>query len=194
MAHKLRVIDEMDPTEPGNDPVNLVSVIATVIDDLESAHPTLSIESDLPVAAHVNASPSIRLVFEELLSNAIEHAEKLPGALSIEVSIDRAPDSITVCITDDGPGIHPDELAALRSGDESKLLHTSGAGLWLATWLIELFEGEIEFETDPDHGTTVVIRFHRSSKIEYMAETAQNDMRMFQSETTSSADHPGFSK
>lgn len=176
MADKLRIIDDMDPNDPGAEAINLVSLIDSVRSDILENHPEVRIQADLPGAAYVNGNSGIRIIIEELLQNAIEHCDRPTADLLIEISVDRNSEAVSITISDNGPGIHADELAALESGQETKLLHTSGAGLWLVTWVVELFGGEIDFDTSHD-GTTVTLTFPRSSTVEYFAEAAKNEIK-----------------
>ena len=178
MAEKLRVIDEVDPNDPATGPKNIVSIVEPLLRDVQSSYPDVTIDRHLTTVAYVHGGPAMRMIFDELLTNAIDHAERPLEALRIGVTVTTTKDSVRVEISDNGPGIHPDELDALRAGHENQLLHTSGAGLWVVTWLVELFDGEISFDSDRSEGTTVTIEFDRSSPMSYAAETAQNEVPM----------------
>ena len=89
----------------------------------------------------------------------------------IEVEIEKeTPDGRTVptiltaeSITDDGPGIHPEEYEVITGKSEiTQFNHASGLGLWLVYWIVQRSGGDIEFQSS-ESGSTVTIQLpHRS--------------------------------
>lgn len=71
----------------------------------------------------------------------------------------------------------------LRSGHENHRFYTSGAGLWVVTWLVELFDVEILFDSELNEGTTVTTVIDRVSSVSYAAEPAQNEVPTLVRET-----------
>jgi signal transduction histidine kinase len=101
------------------------------------------------------------VVVRELIENAVEHHRDGSSVPTVSIDVVTLPDRVTLAITDNGPGIPSAELRALDEGIETALTHTSGAGLWVVTWLVRLLDGDLEIDADPDDGTTVTIRFER---------------------------------
>ena len=75
---------------------------------------------------------------------------------SITVEVDD--EFAAVTISDNGPGIPPEEWAVVTGDTEiSQLEHGSGLGLWLVRWVTEGYGGELTYhEREP--GSTISIR------------------------------------
>ena len=69
---------------------------------------------------------------------------------------------IEVRISDNGPGIPESELEPLRAGKEEPVVHLSGLGLWFVVWTVRHSGGDIDFETEEQAGTTVILRVPRA--------------------------------
>ncbi|MFB6146557.1 MAG: ATP-binding protein [Halobacteriaceae archaeon] len=118
-------------------------------------HPDVAVETDLPESLSVRANPLIETAFDELLDNAVEHADADPTRIEVSAAPDPGSrtGSVRVRIADNGPGIPDSELDVLRRGHETGLEHASGLGLWLVTWVVEASGGTVDFDTVG--GTTV---------------------------------------
>jgi PAS domain S-box-containing protein len=99
-------------------------------------------------------------VLANLLSNAIKFT---PAGGRIEVRLATGPEQATLTVTDDGPGIQPQERARLFErlfrGDDVKRLQVSGAGLGLAIArsIVEAHDGAIAVRSQPSGGATFEI-------------------------------------
>jgi len=135
-------------------PVVVPEVVEAGVGRAREAYPAATITvsgTDAPVVR--TNSALLRLVLLNLLENAVEHAGAEP-TVTVDVSADR--ETVTVTVTDDGPGIPEHELAVVADGDESALEHGSGMGLWLVSWGTTTIGGDIAFETD-GAGTTATL-------------------------------------
>jgi len=64
---------------------------------------------------------------------------------------------VEIRVSDDGPGVPPEERAVLSGEREiDPLHHTAGLGLWLTDWIISQAGGTVDI--DCDDGTTVIVR------------------------------------
>ena len=133
--------------------LDLATTAATVIDEVRADHPEVTIDANLPATAPVRASTVIELALEEVLENAIIHNDRDDPRVGVDLVVDD--DWVTVEVTDDGPGIPPEEVAVLETGTETALDHGSGLGLWLIYWTVTKYGGEVTFDADGDRGTTV---------------------------------------
>jgi signal transduction histidine kinase len=73
---------------------------------------------------------------------------------------------LEVRVSDDGPGIPEQDLAAVRDGDETPLQHGSGLGLWVVQWAVTRLGGEVAFDSSDDAGTTVTVRLPKAHRAE----------------------------
>jgi signal transduction histidine kinase len=102
----------------------------------------------------------IRQVLLNLLTNAHEYC---PEGASIRVSARRSDGNVEVMVTDDGPGITPDQLEHIferfTRGEAGMTQRVGGTGLGLAISksLVELHGGAIGAESVPGQGSTFTI-------------------------------------
>lgn len=133
---------------------DLADVVEEVLAEIRDGHGfegRLDASGMAPVV--VSADPLFPVALQEVVRNAIEHADG--SAPTIECSVERDGDVATLRIADDGPGIPEDELAALSSGEESPLSHASGIGLWFVHWIARGSGGDATVRNRPGGGTIV---------------------------------------
>jgi signal transduction histidine kinase len=142
------IIDQIDQT----DTFDIGSLLSSLVSEYETQHPdaTISVES-AQIATEANAE-SVSLAVEELLENALTHAGPEPA---IDIAIDQPNESrVELTIEDDGPGIPEAERQALEEGQETPLRHSSGFGLWTASWLLSRTGGAVSI-IETESGTCV---------------------------------------
>ncbi len=136
-------------------PTRVRSLVAKIIEQLRSPGVTISaqIPDDLPLV-NVEAG-RIEVVLHNLVANAL-----LYGEGEVCISVERRGDAIIVSVSDNGPGIDPDELPHVferfyraRYGHQR---HSGGTGLGLAICkaFIEAHGGAIWAESSM-LGTTI---------------------------------------
>jgi signal transduction histidine kinase len=121
-------------------------------------YPNVEIRTDLPGRAAVVSLDLVDSAIDNVLENAIEHHDDDRPVIDVEVA-DTGSGEVELRVTDDGPGIPAEELAALERGDEDPLTHTSGLGLWITKWIVSESGGSVEFEDNDPSGTVVSMRF-----------------------------------
>jgi signal transduction histidine kinase len=108
----------------------------------------------------------IRQVVFNLLSNAFKFT---PQDGSITLSAIIVDGEVQIAVTDSGPGIAPEVKANVfdRFAAKGRAGQPAGAGLGLALVkrFIELHDGWVEIESNPDHGTTVRCHIPRRMQI-----------------------------
>jgi len=153
-TEKARAIERVIESDEGQVTLDLRSMVNRGVANVSAAHPEASydvqITDQLPVRVH-RAFP---YAVENLIENAVTHCED--GA-SVTVAATTAGDTVTLRITDDGPGISEAELEVFDNREETPLKHGTGVGLWLVNWVVDRSCGDLEFDTGPD-GTTVTVR------------------------------------
>ncbi len=99
----------------------------------------------------------IRRVISNLLENAIKYS---PPGSTVTVSSDESDDYVRISITDQGPGIGPEDQAKVFmkfyrcENDATKSVKGTGLGLYLARYFIELHEGAIDLKSEIGKGST----------------------------------------
>jgi PAS domain S-box-containing protein len=116
---------------------------------------TLRVSPGLP--AFATNRTALRLVFANLMGNAIKHHDRQAGTVEVDWR-DAGPSFHEFTVSDDGPGIAPqyhekafEMFQTLRPRDE---VEGSGMGLALIKRLIESREGMITIESSSGRGTT----------------------------------------
>jgi signal transduction histidine kinase len=136
--------------------VDLVPAIESAVAALTDRYPDATVETVLPSALAAHALEDIGRAIRELLDNAARHAEG--SAPWIRITADRTDDRAVVEIQDACPPIPEYEYRILTGEQEMNgVTHTSGLGLWLVYWVVDLSDGHIDFETSPDGGNTVTV-------------------------------------
>ncbi|WP_396613176.1 histidine kinase N-terminal 7TM domain-containing protein [Haloferax sp. S1W] len=166
LAEKIRSIEKGLDTQANQQPTELMGVLQTVIDRIDRDWPSASLSLSGPDEVQVLTCSIVEPLFHNIVENAAEHGGDAP---TIDVSVTPSDEWVTIEVADDGPGIPAAELAAIESG-ETQLLHTSGVGLWLVTWLVRQSNGTIDFDVGDD-GTTVRIRLRRVTGRQATPET-----------------------
>jgi K+-sensing histidine kinase KdpD len=93
----------------------------------ESVDLTISVPDMVRVWAH----PHVRDALHEVLENAIKHSDRDQANVEVEVERTAAGD-VKLTVTDDGPHVPTNEIAALDRMEEQPLTHSDGLGLWYA--------------------------------------------------------------
>lgn len=157
--HMTRVISDVrmltdTPTATDPVPVDLAAVLGEVIEDLQSAHGTVEVETNIPGPVIVEADDLLHRVFANVLQNAVVHNDSSSPEIAVDVRT--TGDHAVVDIADNGPGIPPEKLTALfeRSHDTGS---THGLGLYLVSTLVDRYDGAIDVTDTGPEGTTFTI-------------------------------------
>jgi CheY-like chemotaxis protein len=113
----------------------------------------------------------IRQIFLNLVGNAIKFTEQGHIGLKIESLPQQTPDpdhiDLRIIVSDTGRGIAPEMLERIfesfeqQEGDDSRRQDGAGLGLAICTRLVELMEGEIRAESEPNKGSRFFITLPR---------------------------------
>ncbi len=93
-----------------------------------------------------------------LLSNALDAVEPETGAVVLSCSYDAAENFVRIGVSDNGVGIPPESMKRLFEPFHStKGLRGTGLGLAVTKKLVEEHGGDIDVDSAPGHGTTIII-------------------------------------
>jgi two-component system, OmpR family, sensor kinase len=160
---EILTLSRMDTVSYPKERFNLAELANIIIDDcqLEAEHKSCVIEDSLDREIEILGSPELlRRAIENILRNAVKFAD---SHTAINVSITDHNSNAVIEITDQGPGISPEDHAHLFEpfyrGDQARDHSVSGYGLGLsiAKKAIELHKGTINFEEAAKGGSRVVI-------------------------------------
>ncbi|MFT4944968.1 MAG: signal transduction histidine kinase [Halovenus sp.] len=103
----------------------------------------------------VRADWRLRVVFEQLIENALKHTGEPPA---VEITVTADEDSVSVRVADDGPGVPADELVGIvGERDRTQLTHGSGLGLWLVRLVLDDYGGDLSYESPPEYGSVFTV-------------------------------------
>jgi PAS domain S-box-containing protein len=142
------------------------AVLERVLKDLELLLAETGAEvtyDDLPtVVADEN---QLGQLFQNLVSNAAEHAADGDGPPRIHVDGEAHADAVVFSITDNGPGIPPDQHERVFELFEQSSRDDDGTGIGLAICqrIVNRHEGDIWIESDEGEGTTFHVELPKRS-------------------------------
>ncbi|QPV61616.1 HAMP domain-containing histidine kinase [Halosimplex litoreum] len=156
-ARELEQLLEHDAFE--TEAVDIVTVVEGAVRTVETTHSRLTLTLDLPDERRVQAPPLFRQAIEHVLENAAEHNDSPDPRAEVTVEAPEA-GMVALSIADNGPGIDQNELIHNTGAAETGLEHSTGLGLWLATWIVEEGGGTLAVETPSsgEFGTVVTLR------------------------------------
>jgi K+-sensing histidine kinase KdpD len=147
-------------------PTDICALVNRAVDTLRP----LSIRKQQTVQLHLPSTCGpveadrgrIEQVLTNILSNAIKFA---PKQSEIDVHLSEADSRIQICIADRGPGIPEEDQAHVFDKfyvvADGRGLAGLGLGLYIAREIIELHEGRIWVESEPEQGSTFCFELPR---------------------------------
>ncbi|MFP4530718.1 MAG: PAS domain-containing protein [Halodesulfurarchaeum sp.] len=143
--------------------LDLVSIAESVVSVFERTHPTADVRFSAPDRLPVRAVETIGRAVEELIENAIVHADSEP-TVDIEVGSDGTRGWIRVA--DTGPKIPEMEQSVLTDSAEiTPLYHGSGFGLWLVNHVVNRSGGTLTFDERDPRGNVVTLEFRTPGSV-----------------------------
>lgn len=132
--------------------VDLGPILEEHVESFRAAYPDLSVEcGDVPAVA-VEADDLLDRVFDNLLTNAVEHNDSPAPMVTVEVELHE--EVVTVRIADNGPGISDDRRESIfEKGERGSGSDGDGFGLYLVKDVVESYGGAIRVSDNDPHGT-----------------------------------------
>ncbi len=132
--------------------VDLKEALKEQIEDTKQIYPDAEIEAktDIP-DIKIKADEMLASVFRNILFNAIQHNDKQTP--KIEISTKQDKNTVTISISDNGPGI-PDDLKQKVFGKEEKSMDSTGTGigLYLVEKIVDSYNGDVWIEGNKPEG------------------------------------------
>jgi len=92
--------------------------------------------------------PHLQLGLTELVENAVRHSDR--PRPRVEMTVRPEAERVVMEVRDDAPPIPENEMQVLTDEYEmSDIYHSTGLGLWLVHWVIELMDGSITVDREP---------------------------------------------
>ncbi|GAB3317943.1 ATP-binding protein [Haloplanus salinarum] len=138
------------------EPMDVSTRVLRAVEDVRSAYPEATVETDVEPELYVLATDAVSAVFTNLLRNAIQHHDHSDP--TVWVVAERGERTVRVSVADDGPGIRDDVKAHLF---ESAIESGEGRGIALVKTLLNHYGGDIEVRDNDPRGTEVVVELRR---------------------------------
>ncbi|MDZ4165847.1 MAG: hybrid sensor histidine kinase/response regulator [Smithellaceae bacterium] len=127
---------------------------------------TVNFSTDQPLRMRADRG-ELGIIMNNLVSNAVKY--NVDGGW-VEVTIKRDGDFITIQVTDSGIGMSEEERAGLFNdfvrikNEKTRQIMGSGLGLSTVKKLTSLYEGDITVESEPDKGSTFLVRLKEAEQ------------------------------
>ena len=168
LTESARKIEKNREMSPDLEPIDIVTILEKLVDEVNDEFPAAEVTADLPETATVESLPRIETALWEILENAAVHGG---DPAKIEIKVTEADQQIGVTIRDHGPGIPEQERQILATGKEEPLVHGQGLGLFLTYWLVHNLNGNLNVERQP-LGTAVEIQLPVAAGQEHEEQVA----------------------
>jgi PAS domain S-box-containing protein len=150
-SEKARLIEEIVDAEEAIETVELGPLVRGIVAAHRKHSPGVDIETSIRDGT-VRAHREIGQAIDQLVENAIEHADGSAVTVSVEINEHEA----RVIVADDGSGMPAGEIDAILNDKESDLEHGSGLGLRLVKWIVDHSGGRFHIENDAGGCRTVI--------------------------------------
>jgi signal transduction histidine kinase len=154
---------DVDRLEAGQMPLrleahDLAQLVPTVANQFSPVLRDRTLRCEVPPEPVVVSCDAdvIRRVLENLISNAIKFT-KPDGTIRVTVQPDET--DVTISVSDDGPGIPPDQHKHIfekfgQTDSGAKQQHSTGIGLAFCRLAVEAHQGKIGVQSEPGKGST----------------------------------------
>lgn len=144
--------------------LNLVDLAQRVAERMQTQTQQHTLSADFPTDFPILLADESRI--EQVLTNLVGNSIKYSPGGEIKISGTLRPDLAIVCVSDQGPGIAPEDIPHVfdrfyRAPDMAKKSKGAGLGLFLARAIVEAHGGRIWVDTTPHDGTRICFSLPR---------------------------------
>lgn len=170
-TEKAREVDAAVAAEENSQgPMDVVPLIEARAEALRESYPSATVDVVVPDEAVAYADWQFETVLDNLLENAVVHAETDPW---VGITVETVGDRVHVHIQDDCPAIQDRDLTAFSCASETPLNHASGVGLWLVAWVVESYGGSVWVDRVSD-GNVVTLDLRAGTRLDQLARTVRD--------------------
>jgi len=155
MRSFMQVLTEEDGEQ--TEPVALDAVLSAEVEKARNAYDAATVAYDPGPDVFVVGNDLLPEVFENLLSNAVQHNDSASPTVSVSVRVEG--EEAVVEVADDGPGV--DEAmrdAIFEKGEKGFDSPGTGFGLYLVRELVASYDGAIDVRNRPEGGAAFTVR------------------------------------
>lgn len=151
-----------ETAEAALEPVSLAAVLTEEVDRRRSTYEgaDFRFHGEVP-AVDVLADGMLSSVFRNILNNAVQHNDTDEPTVAVSVSVE--PETVTVRVADDGPGVAPERREAIFGrGEDGADAAGTGIGLYLVDTLLSRYDGHVTVEDSDLGGAAFVVELPRA--------------------------------
>lgn len=158
------------PESIEREPVDIVELLAMIVEDAQFEAGIKGCRVHLQACPPFIACVSGELLyrcFENVIRNAVRYTR--PGTtVRVSAQVNREKNRLSVCISDQGPGVEHDRLHSIFQPFERGVgdaIVGFGLGLAIAARAVQLHGGNIEARNEPGGGLTVEVNLHSARSL-----------------------------
>ena len=164
LAEKSKKFDKAMEYNYISGPVDLAPLLDELCVEYREKYPDATIETEVGEPQLPGNEMAMKLIFEELLENALKHNDGDHPRVKIIVAAPGENRSI-ISFVDNGPGLSELEQQVILTGEETALQHSLGLGLWTTSWLVSELSGNMRVTATEGEGTIITIRLPADESI-----------------------------
>lgn len=150
------------PSMPDRRPVRMERLLEETLELMrhEIENRRILVETEKPDSLPAVPADEIQVkqAFFNIIKNALQAMED--GGI-LKISMDVSPRFVSICFSDNGPGITPENLGAIYEPYRTTKATGSGLGLMIVQRILRDHGGEIEISSTPERGTAFTLHFPR---------------------------------
>jgi signal transduction histidine kinase len=160
LIQNVRVLVRSVSKENDLAPVDVAAVVESEVGSARLSYDDATFHVETPEQARARADELLSAVFENLLSNAVEHNDT--DDPTVEVTVESGDETVVVRVADDGPGIPDDHKETyFAPGEQDEDSVGQGIGLYLVETLVERYDGEIDVADNDPRGSVFTVELPR---------------------------------
>lgn len=157
-TEKARQIERLVDMNPSTIEQSVQSLVESAVKQCQQKYDSLTINTNTEDTT-VQIVQGFEIVIQNAVENAVEHN---PEPVEVDITTNVASNTVELTVSDNGVGIHADEVAVIEEEHETQLFHGSGVGLWLMKWYVDRAGGTLDI-TGTNSGTQVKLTLKRAS-------------------------------
>ena len=143
--------------------LDITSIIEKGVNDLkpEADKKNITIENEIKGKLVIKAAPLIEEVFHNIISNAIKYS---PANSKVSISGRQLGDTLSIRVTDQGSGVedkYKERIFQRFERGGKKGIHGLGLGLAIVKRIVDLHNGNVWVEDNPEGGSVFVTEIPR---------------------------------
>ncbi|MFC6722865.1 PAS domain-containing protein [Halobium palmae] len=155
-AQKGRKIIELLTSPERRERIDLPDIVTESIAIVRNRYPKATINMNALSDVIVQGRVELKEVVIELLENAIQHSATAEP--TVEIQLQHVGEHAELIVEDEAMPIPPFEAAVLKGEHEmTDVYHSSGLGLWLIYWCVELSNGDIAVQSEAYRGNRIAV-------------------------------------